>query len=112
LIRRRAAPRARAVFTYRWHGLIGNMLDDGRTSQTEPGHRLSAATEALAAYRAAELAVLKGQSVQLGERRVQLADLAEIRKGIAHYEAVVAAETARAAGRRSGHALADFGGCE
>jgi hypothetical protein len=53
----------------------------------------------LDAYRAAELSVLKGQSVRLGERQLNRADLAEIRAGIAQLESQLQRETEAAAGR-------------
>ncbi len=68
---------------------------------------MSQATEMLAAYIAAETAVLLGQSVQFGQRQVTLADLAEIRAGRAEWQQRVNAETAASTGR-AGYALADF----
>ena len=46
----------------------------------------------LDAYKAAELAVLKGQSVRFGERQLNLADLAEIRAAIKDLTQQVQAE--------------------
>ena len=53
----------------------------------------------LDAYKAAELAVLKGQSVRFGERQLTRADLAEIVKAITKLEAQLQREAAGAAGR-------------
>lgn len=58
-------------------------------------------------YLDAEARVLKGQSVQFGERRLQLADLAEIRAAIASLQAAVNRETRSGS---SAFAQADFGG--
>ena len=58
-------------------------------------------------YLDAEARVLKGQSVQLGDRRLQRADLAEIRAAIASLQAAVNRE-ARSGG--AGFSQADFGG--
>lgn len=49
----------------------------------------------LDAYKAAELSVLKGQSVRYGERMLTLADLSEIRKAIAQLTAQLSAEQGR-----------------
>jgi hypothetical protein len=73
---------------------------------------MSTASDRLQLYLDAEAAVLKGQSVQLGERRVQLADLAEIRKAITLLRREVAAENAAAAGKTGRFAVADFRSCE
>lgn len=55
----------------------------------------------LDAYKAAELSVLKGQSVRYGERMLTMADLSEIRKAIAQLTAQLSAEQGRAATRSS-----------
>lgn len=70
---------------------------------------MSTATEMLALYIAAEAAVLKGQSYRYGERMLTRADLVEIRKGRAEWEARVAAENAGPGARRS-ISVADFSG--
>lgn len=53
---------------------------------------MSTATEMLAAYLAAESAVLLGKEATIGDRRFRYEDLAEIRKGRAEWEARVASE--------------------
>lgn len=55
----------------------------------------------LDAYKAAELAVLKGQTIRYGERQLTLADLAEIRKAIAQLGAQLSAESAGSSSRGS-----------
>lgn len=47
----------------------------------------------LDAYKAAEIAVLKGQTIRFGERQLDLADLAEIRKAIKDLTQQVQAES-------------------
>ena len=64
----------------------------------------------LDAYLAAEIKILGGQSVQFGERKLQLADLAEVRKEIARLQLLVAGEERTAAGRGGRFSQADFGG--
>lgn len=68
---------------------------------------MSLATEMLAAYIAAEKAVLLGQSFRLGERMLTRTNLAEIVAGRKEWERKAAAEAAAAAGR-CGYAIADF----
>jgi hypothetical protein len=58
---------------------------------------MTTASEMLAAYQAAELALLKGKETQLGDRRLRLEDLAEIRAGRIEWERRVASESAAAA---------------
>lgn len=53
----------------------------------------------LDAYQAAELSVLKGQSVRFGERQLTRADLGEIRKAITQLEGQLRREADAAAGR-------------
>lgn len=60
---------------------------------------MSTTQERLDAYQAAELAVLKGQSVRVGERQLTRADLAEIRSAIAQLEAQLQREANAVAGR-------------
>lgn len=55
----------------------------------------------LDAYKAAELSVLKGQSVRYGERMLTMADLSEIRKAIAQLTAQLSAEQGRSTTRSS-----------
>lgn len=52
----------------------------------------------LAAYKAAETQILKGQSVRFGDRQLTKADLAEVRKAINELRAELQAETDGAAG--------------
>lgn len=51
----------------------------------------------LAKYLAAEQSILEGKAVRLGERSLQLEDLAEVRQGRREWEARVQAEAASAA---------------
>ena len=59
---------------------------------------MTQATDMLDLYIQAETAVLTGQEFRLGDRTVRYADLAEIRKGRAEWQARVNAESARANG--------------
>ncbi len=61
----------------------------------------------VAFYTDAELRVLKGQRVRLGERDLTYADLAEIRAGRQEWERKAAADANRG---RSSFAAANFGG--
>lgn len=73
---------------------------------------MSIATDMRDAYLAAELAVLKGQSVDVAGRRLTFADLAQIVSARKEWEARVAAEQRAAAGQSSlGVSYADFSGC-
>ena len=65
---------------------------------------MTQATDMLDLYIQAETAVLTGQEYRLGDRTLRYADLAEIRKGRAEWQARVNAEQARASG------LGTFGG--
>lgn len=58
---------------------------------------MTTATEMLAAYLAAEAAVLQGKEARIGDRAYRSEDLAEIRKGRAEWEAKVSAETRKGA---------------
>jgi len=58
---------------------------------------MTIATDMLAAYLAAEAAVLTGKTVQFNGRTVSSENLLEIRKGRAEWERRVAAETNRGA---------------
>lgn len=58
---------------------------------------MTTATDMLAAYIAAETAVLSGQSYNMGGRSLSMANLAEIREGRAEWQARVGTEKARAA---------------
>jgi hypothetical protein len=64
----------------------------------------------LDAYVAAEEKILAGQSVRMGERYLQLADLEQVRDEINLLQRKVAQEQAAAAGRVSGVCQANFGG--
>ena len=70
---------------------------------------MSTATDMRDAYRAAELAVLKGLSYRIGDLQLTRADLAQIREGRMEWERRAAAEQAASIGR-AGPAIADFGG--
>lgn len=59
---------------------------------------MSLATDMLAAYVAAELAVLDGQAYTMNGRSLSMANLEEIRRGRAEWEARAGAEKGRAAG--------------
>lgn len=63
-------------------------------------------------YLDAETQILSGQSVRIGERQLQRADLAEVRAEIANLQATVAREQAVAAGRGGRFSQANFGGRE
>jgi hypothetical protein len=70
---------------------------------------MSQATDMLAAYLAAETALLQGQTVRFGDRLLTRANLAEIQAGRREWERRVATEqrvTAGGAGNR--YLLADF----
>lgn len=74
---------------------------------------MSTATDMIAAYLAAETAILAGKDVSFNGRRVTMEDLESIRKGRQEWEAKAAAE-ARPAGRRGGmggYAVATFNDC-
>lgn len=57
---------------------------------------MSTATDMLAAYLAAEAAVLLGKEATIGDRRFRYEDLPAIREGRAEWEAKVSAENAKA----------------
>lgn len=73
---------------------------------------MSTASEMVAQYRAAELAVLKGQSYMIstgtGSRQLTRANLAEIRAGRREWEQRLAAENARSQGGSSDYSVADW----
>jgi hypothetical protein len=54
---------------------------------------MSTATEMLAKYLEAEVAVLAGKDVSFGDRRLSMADLTEIQKGRADWERRAAQES-------------------
>lgn len=55
---------------------------------------MTQATDMLAAYIAAETAVLLGKEASLGDRRLRMEDLSEIRAGRQEWQQKVNAETA------------------
>lgn len=59
---------------------------------------MTTSAEMLAAYKVAELALLQGKETSLGDRRLRLEDLAEIRAGRIEWERRVASEAGVAAG--------------
>lgn len=61
---------------------------------------MSNATDMLAAYQAAEVAVLKGESYRIGDLMLTRSNLAEIRAGRAEWQRAVNLELASAAGQR------------
>ena len=71
-------------------------------------HAMSAASDLLTAYLAAELAILSRQSYTIGDRQLTLANLAEVRRERAILERRVAAESCAASSTGSRHRLADF----
>lgn len=75
---------------------------------------MSDATDMLAAYKTAELALLKGQTYKFGDRQLTLANLPEVQAGRREWERRVAQETASATGIVTGPGvrLARFDGCD
>jgi hypothetical protein len=70
---------------------------------------MSSASDRLAAYLAAELAILGRQSYTIGDRSLTMADLSEVRRAITALQKEVAAETAGTSGRAGPrHMLCDF----
>lgn len=55
---------------------------------------MTTSTDMLAAYLAAESAILLGKEASIGDRRLRYEDLAEIRNGRKEWESRVAAESA------------------
>jgi len=78
---------------------IANLCDVPTVNQTR-----------LDAYLAAEAKILGGQSVQFGERKLQMADLAEVRREISRLQLIVAGELRTESGRGGRFSQADFGG--
>jgi hypothetical protein len=66
--------------------------------------------ERLQLYLDAEAKILAGQSVRMGDRQLQRADLLAVQKQIAVLQTAVNRETANAAGRGGRFSQADFGG--
>lgn len=71
---------------------------------------MTTATDRLAAYLAAEAAVLNGQAFTVAGRSVTRADLGMIQKGITALRREVQMEQQAAAGVQSGCAFANFSG--
>jgi len=70
---------------------------------------MSSASDHLAAYLAAELAILGRQSYTIGDRSLTMADLSEVRRAITALQKEVSAETAGTSGRVGPrHMLCDF----
>jgi hypothetical protein len=67
---------------------------------------MSTASDLLAKYLAAEMAILDGQSYRMGERMLTLADLAAVQKERTNLERRVQGETNSGGGAR--HQVADF----
>lgn len=63
---------------------------------------MSQATDMLAAYIAAEAAVLLGKEATFGDRKLRMEDLAEIRLGRREWEQRVQAETTKTAPKIGG----------
>lgn len=59
---------------------------------------MTTATEMLEKYIAAEAALLEGKIAKIGDRLLQMEDLAEIRAGRREWEGKVAGERVRSAG--------------
>lgn len=59
---------------------------------------MTTATEMLAKYMAAELAILDGKEVRFADRALRMEDLPEIRKGRQEWERRVSGESRKAAG--------------
>lgn len=66
---------------------------------------MSVNSDRLQFYLDAEKAILEGQTVRFGDRQLDMADLGEVRKGIAELQRAVAAENSGAGG---GFKAADF----
>lgn len=66
-------------------------------------------TEMIAAYNAAELAVLKGKSYTINGRSLTRADLPDIREGRQEWEQKLASHDVREKGGSTIYALSDFG---
>lgn len=69
---------------------------------------MSTATDMLALYIAAEMAVLKGQAYTISGRQLTRANLTEIRNGRREWQIKVDAEKAGAQGGSSLYRLAEF----
>jgi hypothetical protein len=71
---------------------------------------MSFATEQVAALQLAYANVLKGQTVRYGERQLTMAEAPWISAELDKWMRIAANETAAAAGRTPGIAIADFSG--
>jgi hypothetical protein len=71
---------------------------------------MSTITDLLAAYVAAELAILGGQSYQVGDRTLTRANLAEVRRERAILERRVTAESSGSTPVGPRHRLSSFSG--
>lgn len=69
---------------------------------------MSTNSDRLQLYLAAEAKILGGQSVSMGDRQLQRADLAEVRAEIKVLQVAVARESAAANGRGGRFSQADF----
>ena len=69
---------------------------------------MTQATDMLAAYMAAETAILQGKDVSFGGRRQTMEDLPAIRAGRQDWERRVQAESAQAAGGRGQSGLGRY----
>lgn len=69
---------------------------------------MSEATDMLAAYKAAELAVLNGQSYSIGGRSLTRANLSDIQAGRQYWQSRVNAESAASSGGSALYSVADF----
>lgn len=69
---------------------------------------MTQATDMLAAYLAAETAILRGKDVSFGGRRQTMEDLPAIRAGRQEWERRVQAESAQAAGVRGQSGLGRY----
>ena len=73
-----------------------------------PGLTLAQAETQLAAYLAAETAVLSGQSYEINGRKLDRADLEAIQRGISTWNARVVSLSAGAAGRSRARTVVPF----
>lgn len=74
----------------------------------QPSHVPTVTENRLQLYLDAEAKILGGQSVHMGDRQLQRADLAEVRNEITRLQATVNREAATAAGRGGRFSQADF----
>ena len=62
---------------------------------------MTQATDMVAAYIAAEMALMSGKEARLGDRTLRYEDLAEVRAGRQEWETAAATEAARSRGVKS-----------